>query len=261
VGEHYDERIVPFRCVEDLAMRLLDATGAVELAAHRIADQLARDGLILVRRTSVEAVRALLAGWTAPVGHPDDHETGVTHISPHGCRAPRAGGAGFTRAVLPPHTDRSLQPEPPSVLAAVMVAPATSGGEALLADGAAVLTLMRRRWSPAVTDRLRLQTADGAAVPVVATRGCLLRIRFRDDELATPYSDANPADVGALRDSITAMTRSIPLRAGDGYIIHNHRYLHGRSSFRGHRTLARMHATVTCPRLAWLNEGFQGASS
>lgn len=238
---------------------MLDATGAVELGAHSIADQLARDGLVLVRRGSVEAVRALLADWTAPVEHPDEHEAGLTRIGP--CGGMSQGGAGFTRVALRPHTDRSLQPEPPSVLAAVMVEPAVSGGDTLLADGAAVLRVLRRRCLPEVGDRVWLRTADGAAVPVVARRGGLVRIRFRDDGLARPFSDWGPAEVAALRESISTVARSVPLRAGDGYIVHNHRYLHGRSSFRGRRTLTRMLATVKCTRLAWLNEGFHDASA
>jgi hypothetical protein len=86
-------------------------------------------------------------------------------------------------------------------------------------------------------------------------------IRFRDDELAAPSSEGEFGDVLALRKAISRVTRSIPLQTGDGYILHNQRYLHGRSSFRGDRTLARMLATVTTDQFAWLNEGFLRANA
>lgn len=242
-------------------MRLLDVTGDGELAAGAVADCLARDGLVMIRRGSVSEVRALLAGWTEPFTHPHDREPGLTVITPDRRVDSAAGGVGFTRAPLLPHTDRSLQPEPPCVLAAVMVSPAAAGGHTLLTDGAAILrTLQHFHPLPAIS-RLRLRAATGDQVPIFVVREGLARIRFRDDPLATPWTDGDPSIVTALSDLISTTTRSLPLVAGDGYVLHNHRYLHGRSSFAGRRQVARLLAKVTCPRMTWLNRGFRVADA
>lgn len=242
-------------------MRLLAASGHAELARDAVADHLASDGLVMIRQGSVSEVRALLESWTEPFTHPHDHAPGLTVITPDICVDTTAGDAGFTRAPLLPHTDRSLHPQPPSVLAAVMVSPAASGGHTLLADGAAVLGTLRLVHPLTTIGRLRLRTARGGMVPIFAIREGLAKIRFRDDPLATPWTDGDQGIVTALRESISTATRSLPLSAGDGYVLHNHRYLHGRSSFAGHRQVARMLASVTCARMSWLNQGFRLAAT
>lgn len=243
-------------------MRLLDATGDAELTWEGVADHLASQGLVLIRQGSVGAVQALLAGWTGPATHPHDNHPGLTVITPDRRGRGTADNAGFTRSPLLPHTDRSLQPEPPSVLAAVMISPSAIGGQTLLADGAGVLTALRYSHPPAVVDHLCLRTANGETAPIITIRAGLVKIRFRDDQMAAPWSAGGDQRVVAtLRDSISAATTSLPLSAGDGYLLHNHRYLHGRSGFAGHRQVARMLAMVTRDRLTWLNHGFRVADA
>jgi hypothetical protein len=105
-----------------------------------------------------------------------------------------------------------------------------------------------------------LQPADGNTVPVILASNGLARIRFRDDRIAVPASASDDQQVvDALRDLVSAATISVRLGPGDGYIVHNHRYLHGRSSFAGDRRLGRMLARVGRHRLAWLNQGFRVA--
>jgi hypothetical protein len=141
------------------------------------------------------------------------------------------------------------------------VSPAAAGGHTLLADGAAVLGTLRRVHPLTAISQLRLRTTSGDTVPILVVQEALARIRFRDDPVATPWTDGERGVVAVLRKSILAATRPLPLSAGDGYVLHNHRYLHGRSSFAGHRQLARMLATVTCARLSWLNQGFRVADA
>lgn len=242
-------------------MRLLDATGDVELTPDEVADHLVNDGLVMIRQGSVGEVRAMLASWTAPATHPHEFEPGLTVVTPHRRGRDAAGRAGFTRALLRPHTDRSLQPEPPSLLAGLMITPAILGGSPLLADGAVVLAALRRFFGPSAIDRLRLRTPSGMAVPMIAVRDGLVKIRFRDDRLAAPHSpDGEERVVAALRESISTATTPQPLGVGDGYVLHNHRYLHGRSAFIGQRRLMRILATVTCARWSKLNQGFPVAN-
>jgi alpha-ketoglutarate-dependent taurine dioxygenase len=241
-------------------MRLLDMSGAAELPWTAVGDRLVRDGVVIVRHGSVDEVRALLAEWTEPVAHPHDSAHGLTIVAPRDTCDDLTGLAGFTRARLAPHTDRSLQPDPPSVLASVLLSPPAAGGDALLVDGARVLAGLRWSFPPAAIAGLHLYTDRGTTVPVITSIEALASIRYRDDRLASPCTTGEDRRiVAALREAILAATATVPLERGDGYILHNHRYLHGRTSFAGNRRLVRMLAKVTCGRLAWLNRGFEVA--
>jgi alpha-ketoglutarate-dependent taurine dioxygenase len=245
-------------------MRLLEAGCATEIDADLLAPTLARDGLVLIRQGSVGEVRALLDHWTQPVGHPHQSVEGLTVIAPRDLSEDGENEAGFTDASLPPHTDRSLHPWPPSVLATVMVSPARTGGSAVLVDGARVLTILRRELDEAAITSLQLNPMRGGRGPSVIEVGDgLARFRYRDDQVAGPHSAAGWEDaVAELRRLISATMESLHLAVGDGYLVHNHRFLHGRTAFSGSRRLVRLLAKVDSDHpYAWLNRGFPLASS
>jgi alpha-ketoglutarate-dependent taurine dioxygenase len=243
-------------------MRLLGAETGSDLGEADLGEAIARDGLVLLRNATVAEVRTLLSRWTEPVGHPHDVETGLTVISPRPDGDAANGLAGFTRGPLAPHTDRSLDPEPPSLVVTVLDLPGASGGEALLVDGARVLATLRRSFDPVAIAGLRLRTADGATVPIVETTGGLTRIRYRADPVARPHSVTGDRRLLAALDELIATPMVLRLDAGDGYLVHNHRYLHGRSGFTGARRLTRMLARLTADHQhAWLNRGFIDAGA
>lgn len=243
-------------------MRLLGAETGSDLGEADLGDALTRDGVVLLRNATVAEVRTLLSRWTEPVRHPHDLETGLTVIAPMPDADGTVGLAGFTPGPLAPHTDRSLDPEPPSLVVTVLDLPAASGGEALLVDGARVLATLRRSFDPVAIAGLRLRTADGSSVPIVETTGGLTRIRYRADPVARPYSVTGDRRLLAALDELIAAPRVLRLGVGDGYLVHNHRYLHGRSGFTGTRRLTRMLARFTTDhRHAWLNRGFPNAGS
>ncbi|MFI7605860.1 TauD/TfdA family dioxygenase [Micromonospora sp. NPDC049366] len=236
----------------------------VEVGPDLLPVTLARDGAVLIQQGSVAEVRALLDRWTVPVDHPHQVIDGMTVIAPRLRSDDSDNEAGFTDLALSPHTDRSLHEQPPSVLATLMLAPARDGGSATLVDGARVLALARRCASDAEIARLRLRTTSGRfGPPVVEFSPDHARIRYRNDCIAHPYStDGRTEPVAAVRRLIVEMTRSLRLRAGDGYLVHNHRFLHGRAAFAGDRRLVRFLASVNSDHpYAWLNRGFSIASS
>lgn len=238
-------------------MQLWDATGSVPLPTGCLTDRLARDGLVLLRQATAASVQRLLDGWTDAFGHPHEDAPGQTVVTPR-LYAAGHGTAGFTTGALEPHTDRSLSLRPPSVLASVLHSPADRGGEALVADGVNVLTALRQRMPSTLIARLQLGTPHGDVASVVTFRGGLVQLRYRDDDVASPTTGEGEFGeaVAALRACVAAATRTLPLESGDGYILHNHRYLHGRTSFTGNRTLVRMLATVVRGEYLWLNRGF-----
>ncbi|MFI2712219.1 TauD/TfdA family dioxygenase [Micromonospora sp. NPDC018662] len=242
-------------------MRLLRAESLAELGPDQIPSALGHDGVVLIREASVGEVDELLRRWTEPVDHPHQAADGLTIITPHHHAEGTESEAGFTRSALRPHTDRSLQVTPPSVLAALMVSPVDSGGATTLVDGARVLTRLRRHvGDPAVT-ALRLMPADGSAErPVVETAAGLTRVRYRDDQVAGPHGSFDM--VARLRRLIVEATVTLELAAGEGYLVHNHRFLHGRTAFTGDRRLVRFLARVRSDHpYAWLNRGFSSANS
>ncbi|MFG2054193.1 TauD/TfdA family dioxygenase [Micromonospora sp. NPDC048930] len=245
-------------------MQLLEVKNLAEVDSDHLPATLARDGAVLIRQGSVGEVEALLSRWTEPVSHPHQSAEGLTVITPRSRSEDIETEAGFTCAALHPHTDRSLQAHPPSVLAALMVAPARSGGAAALVDGARVLALLRHTFDDAAIAGVRLVPADGSAGrPVIEMAEGLARFRYRDDQVAAPHGGAGSADVLAeLRRLISGTAISLSLAAGEGYLVHNHRLLHGRAAFAGSRRLVRFLARVNPDHpYAWLNRGFSVANS
>ncbi|WFE53625.1 TauD/TfdA family dioxygenase [Micromonospora sp. WMMD1155] len=245
-------------------MLLVEARHEVEVRPESVPATLARDGVVLIQQGSVAEVAELLDGWTVPVDHPHQVADGLTVITPRIHSGAADNEAGFTDLPLSPHTDRSLHKQPPSVLATLMLAPARAGGSATLVDAAQVLMILRRRAEDAAIARLRLKTTAGQlGPPVVEFTSGHARIRYRDDRIAHPHSTDRHTDLVAdLRRLITETVRSLHLGEGDGYLVHNHRFLHGRTAFTGDRSLVRFLARVNSDHpYTWLNRGFSIASS
>ncbi|MFI5929602.1 TauD/TfdA family dioxygenase [Micromonospora sp. NPDC051543] len=245
-------------------MRLVEVGRETEVSPELVPGVLARDGVVLIRQGSIAEVRALLDRWTAPVDHPHQVTGGLTVIEPRLHRREDDNEAGFTDLALSPHTDRSLHAQPPSVLATLMLTPAMAGGNATLVDGARVLAVVRQHAGDSEIADLRLRTATGRPGPAVVEISVgHARIRYRDDRIAVPYSTDGRMDlVVAIRRLIAETAQTLHLGAGDGYLVHNHRFLHGRTAFTGDRSLARFLARVNSDHpYTWLNRGFSIASS
>jgi len=210
-----------------------DATGAVLgcLATHGIATV---SGV-------VDRHAALALAWSVGivVPHRDADAAGVTMLA--GTEpAPQPGYAGLSRRQLTPHTDGTAVTRPPTLVMLVCARPAPSGGEALLVDGRAVYAALQKHAPDAARaltrpDAARFGSSPGRLSPVfeLAPAGRVV-VRFRDDDLAV-FSPHTHAALPTLRRLIADHTIVLPLEAGQGYLVQNGWWLHGRTRFASQR--------------------------
>jgi hypothetical protein len=64
-------------------------------------------------------------------------------------------------------------------------------------------------------------------------------VRYRADGLVKFSPEVTPW-LPLLRDVIDRHTISLALEPGHGYVLHNHRWLHGRTAFTGNRVMHRL---------------------
>ena len=67
----------------------------------------------------------------------------------------------------------------------------------------------------------------------------MVAIRLRLDSLVR-FAPAVAPHVPALRAAIQRHTIVLPVRVGSGYVLNNHRWLHGRLGFEGPRLMCRV---------------------
>ena len=177
--------------------------------------------------------------------HRDSDPDGVTAIVQRPSVLGATGLTGFTDHELWPHTDGSAVDRPPRVLMLACVRPARAGGHSHLVDGrdlydeiAATDPVMLTALSAPRTAYFGGSSGHLGAVFEQTDQG-RVSIRLRLDEMARfsptvrPYADR-------LRTLVQDRTVAVDLRAGDGYIVLNDRWLHGRSWFTGQRLMLRV---------------------
>jgi alpha-ketoglutarate-dependent taurine dioxygenase len=209
-----------------------------------VAVQLANRGLVTFTGINGHAELVALARQLLTVRpHRDAGPDGVTVIA--STHAEESGYAGFTDAELIPHTDGSGVPDPPGLLLLACQQPADEGGMTRVVDGASIVSTLAQQHPAA----LRALSAPRAAFfgTAGAHLGAVLepagpgrtRIRLRLDDLAWFSADAADA-VTLLRTVIARHTQTFQLRAGEGLLLSNTRWLHGRDSFTGRRIMLRI---------------------
>ena len=191
------------------------------------------------RTTLASAARALMS--IRP--HRDAGPDGVTTITDTQAMDP--GYAAFTDAELIPHTDGTSLPDPPGLLLLACQQPARHGGNTLLADAARITTTLAGQ-HPAALQALSspraayFGAAGGYLGPVCEPVGPgRVRIRLRLDDLAMFSPDATPV-IPLLRAVITQNLHAIHLSAGQGLLVSNTRWLHGRDRYTGPRIMLRI---------------------
>jgi hypothetical protein len=123
--------------------------------------------------------------------------------------------------------------------------PAGEGGRTRVVDGASIASTLAEQY-PAALRALSAPraaffgTAGGHLGAVLEPAGPgRTRIRLRLDDLAWFSADAAGA-VSLLRTVIACHTQTFRLRAGEGLLLSNTRWLHGRDSFAGRRVMLRI---------------------
>ena len=176
--------------------------------------------------------------------HRDADADHVTGIRPNDDLAQRTAGTGFSRAAIPPHTEGSSLPNPPRLLLLACVSPAPIGGATVVVDGAALHRYLRDREPKAATILAEPdQVTFGAAAFPAATFERLaddrVAVRYRDDGLADIAPTARPA-WRRLREAVLEHQIRFKLSKGQGIVVDNTRWLHGREAFEGGRLVNRI---------------------
>ncbi|WP_412542605.1 TauD/TfdA family dioxygenase [Longispora sp. K20-0274] len=215
-------------------------------AADQLAAALARDGLATFDGVFGRGETLRLAGrLLLIVEHRDSDPDGVTFIADRGELARKTGYAGFGTGSLAPHTDGSALRHPPEVVLLVCARPGISGGESLIIDGRAVHADLRANNPDLLGVLDQPHSAYFGTGPShlgsvfehpTADR---VSLRLRLDELAR-FTPAIDQRLPELHDTIARHTMVLPLEAGQGYVLANHRMLHGRRAFTGGRAMYRV---------------------
>lgn len=227
-------------------------------AIARLVAMLSKDGLALFDGVADQAGLLRLAKALMTIApHRDSNPSGLTTIADVGGQ-PRSGFAGFTACALNPHTDRSGTANPPALLVMTCGQPASSGGECIVVDGKAVYDDLAESHPKALKTLGAHRSAlfGGAAGylgSVFANFGDRIMIRLRLDGLAQFSPEVTPW-LTTLRATIGRHASTIGLDAGQGYVLDNYRWLHGRRAFIGQRIMYRINGN---PLAHWgLESGF-----
>ena len=176
--------------------------------------------------------------------HRDAEPDSITDIRPDTRLQARAAGTGFSRDGVAPHTEGSSLPHPPRLLFLVCVRPATRGGETILVDGAAVRHDLEATDPEALAALSRpgavgFGAAGHRAAVFDGTASGSVALRYRDDDLV----EVAPSDRLAwesLRKALARNQMRHALGPGQGVLVDNTRWLHGRSAFEGERLMYRL---------------------
>lgn len=177
--------------------------------------------------------------------HRDSDYDGVTTITRRPALADGTSLAGFTNRELWPHTDGSAVHQPPRLLVLACVRPAQTGGGSLVVNGRALYDEIART-DPAMLAALATPrsayfgggSGHLGAVFRPSAEG-RIAVRLRLDGLAR-FAPALAPYLDRLRTLVRDHIVAVDLREGDGYILLNDRWLHGRAGYTGERLMLRV---------------------
>lgn len=240
-------------------MKIMNRSGE-PLAGHQLLASLEAEGVAFLSEADGAEAFDIFRETLRVYQHPDSAGAPWTAIQPVPGHRYSPGSGGFTRGALSPHTDRSRLDVPPSILCFLMVTAASGGGDSILLDTKPLLSRYRRDVLARIGRDLQLSSSlQGWCQNVlsISDNGSVI-VRYRDDEVARPRADS-PVSAALLHDlrHPAAGALRFHLGPGEGYVVHNHRILHGRTSFSGLRRGVRMlfHVKESSPH-AHLNDGF-----
>jgi alpha-ketoglutarate-dependent taurine dioxygenase len=191
--------------------------------------------------------------------HPDADPDGVTVIN-GSTDTFVPGYAAFATAELTPHTDGTSMPDPPHLVMLACLAPGANGGESYLTDGSRVFGALAEHDPEALRALVAPRSACfGAAGGYLGSvfedaGGGRVSVRLRTDELAS-FSAGATQMLPRLRAIIDQHKLSLRLRPGEGFLLDNSRWLHGRRHYTGQRVMMRilgdpLPETGICPGFA-----------
>jgi alpha-ketoglutarate-dependent taurine dioxygenase len=220
------------------------ATG--DLSPELAGNLLEAHGIVCLEEIDEGKLASIVAGLGKTLPHPDADEEGVTKLGFDSGKAAGLNRLGFSRRALRLHTDRSILSRPPDLLIFWCDRQARSGGQTTLADGKMIYRTLRRRY-PFLIEHL--ENADN----FVFRTDCEMRsgavferdgdsrrsVRLRLDDLLY-VSQPLWEWMGVIADCVEEARLTYKLQPGQGYILQNTRWLHGRQPFFGPRTCKRI---------------------
>lgn len=235
----------------------------------KIKRELEASGIVFIEgATSRAAVLKFSSKIGHVVGHRDSEVDGLTRIAHDPSRERERGFLGFSAKGLFPHTDRSSLQNPPNLLLTVCDQQAESGGESLLVNACRVYTAMLNDFIPSL-QKLHDNNAayfgnndDYIAAPIFSRRqDGSIAVRFRLDD-NVHFNGNMITEFGDFIALVRAHMHCINFDRGQGYLINNKQWLHGRRSFSGSREMWRV--LIDRPfgiGLERMREGFNGETA
>ncbi|KAL2809178.1 hypothetical protein BJX63DRAFT_370058 [Aspergillus granulosus] len=204
-------------------------------------------GIAFIEECNEEILREL-AHQLGDVVRPRNEGVDGTGISNIRC-TPSLAGKGYSSEELYFHTDRSGWERPPRIVMSTLKKKSTTGGESLLADTTRILKDIKDQGDGLYelltsSKHSSFASEDGEFVPrpIFDETSSLFRFRFDDNiQLSASLVVRFPQ----LLDILYRNSFAVALQEGQGYVLDNHRFLHGRTAFTGSRELLR--ALVNLP--------------
>lgn len=218
-------------------------------------------GIVLVSDAGLSDITERLGSLLEIYQHPHSSKNGWTFIRPiHSSSATEPDMRGFTTSELSLHTDRSFLKRPPALLFFVLLKDSHHGGQTLLVDTASIYRDFTKSQLTEIENELwLLDSTRSRRQQIFSLDQDLCISRYRSDYPTVPHATTRRA--GDFLDELKRALKSplrLQLRPGDGYLIHNHRILHGRTEFSGARSGGRLLTSVQSEAShSWLNRGFK----
>ena len=225
----------------DYAVRVTGDDAGLRLAAQLGEHGLATFDGIASREQALNLAATVMTLWP----HRDSEEDGITVLSDRGDTAQQPGLAGFGNTALDLHTETATIAEPPQLMMLTCISGASSGGACRLADGYKIFRHLRDGFPDLLEQLCQPRSVlFGGAVGYLGSVFELgidrrVRIRLRTDKLAK-FSPQVAHRISQLRQEINRCAVGIPLQPGQGYLLANTRWLHGRDAFDGNRLMYRI---------------------
>ncbi|KAF2752732.1 putative haloacid dehalogenase-like hydrolase [Pseudovirgaria hyperparasitica] len=201
-----------------------------------------RDGMVFLQNCDEDKLVALGENL-GTIARPRNELAGGRGVSNIRC-APGLEGKGYSNQELFFHTDRSGWDEPPRLLMTTLKVKSETGGESALVDTRQALDYIRQHepllYSLITCAKYSSFKADNGTFqprPIYDEKTDIVRFRFDD---GIQMSASLVENFKKLSDIVYKHAFAVSLEPGQCYIVDNHRFLHGRTSFTGSRELLRV---------------------
>jgi hypothetical protein len=217
------------------------------IALDEIHARLSSDGVAFVGGLQQEATFMAVGKSLGTIFHHRDSDpSGITRLKARILDGGISDLRGFSSQELLPHTDRSTAEAPPDYVFMAAVLQPAKGGDSVLVDGARLHAWIAAH-DPILLSHLKEPNsvifADGNCVRVgsifTETPDGYVQLRFRADQLGY-FGAPLAARLDVLCSGIEECAVRAKLQPGQGVIVDNYRWLHGRTAFVGERELWRL---------------------